>query len=245
MAKENQEANIWDELRKPFPKEVVGLLPKPTTKDGRKGTCSECGKYHQLPAVHLDYVGHAAVTDRLNNVAGVDNWNWQPLASDESGLPLLDRAGNLWIKLTINGVTKIGVGDGKNAKEIIGDALRNAAMRFGVALDLWSKEELESTIDQPELKNEKPTSASSPQPKPAISKPAANYNTDGGEAQTGKKVTPSQGKLLLARARDFSGLQDWDEIRTWFVDIVGIQPNDVLMSDMDDVMAVLEQARQS
>ena len=29
-------------------------------------------------------------------------------------------------------------------KERIGDAIRNAAMRFGVALDLWSKEELES-----------------------------------------------------------------------------------------------------
>jgi hypothetical protein len=40
------------------------------------------------------------------------------------------------------GVTRIGVGDGKNAKERIGDAIRNAAMRFGVALDLWAKENL-------------------------------------------------------------------------------------------------------
>jgi hypothetical protein len=58
------------------------------------------------------------------------------------GLPALDRTNNLWIKLTINGVTRIGVGDGKSAKECIGDAIRNAAMRFGVALDLWAKENL-------------------------------------------------------------------------------------------------------
>ena len=51
----------------------------------------------------------------------------------------------MWIKLTVCGVTRLGYGDaggrkGSNAiKEIIGDALRNAGMRFGMALDLWSK----------------------------------------------------------------------------------------------------------
>ena len=50
--------------------------------------------------------------------------------------------GNLWIRLTVAGVTRIGVGDGKSMKEIIGDAIRNSAMRFGVALDLWAKEDL-------------------------------------------------------------------------------------------------------
>lgn len=72
------------------------------------------------------------------------------------------------------------------------------------------------------------------QPKPAISKPAGD-----------KKVSPSQGKLLLARARDYSGLQDWDAIRQWFVDTVGLQPNDVLMEEMTSVLEVLEQARQT
>lgn len=107
-------------LRKPFPKESVGRLPK--------------------GGVMLDYVGHAAVTDRLLLVD--PHWSWEPFALDERGLPALDKAGNLWIRLTICGVTRIGVGDGKNAKEIIGDAIRNAAMRFGVALDLWAKEDL-------------------------------------------------------------------------------------------------------
>jgi hypothetical protein len=54
----------------------------------------------------------------------------------------------MWIRLTVCGVTRLGYGaaDGKQGgdavKEIIGDALRNAAMRFGAALDLWHKGDL-------------------------------------------------------------------------------------------------------
>lgn len=127
-------------LRKPFPKSVVGKLPKPYKADSQKGACAECHGYHGLPAVHLDYVGHAAVTDRLLSVD--PEWSWEPLAVDDHGLPALDGKGNLWIRLTVCGVSRIGVGDGKSAKEVIGDAIRNAAMRFGVALDMWSKEDL-------------------------------------------------------------------------------------------------------
>ena len=118
-------------LRAPFPAGVIGKLPKPYKADSAKGTCRECGGYHGLPAVHLDFVGHAAVTDRLLSVDPA--WTWEPLALDATGLPALDRAGNLWIRLTVCGVTRLGVGDGKSMKEVIGDAIRNAAMRFGVA----------------------------------------------------------------------------------------------------------------
>ena len=136
-------------LRKPFPAEVIGKLPKQVQKDDRdRGKCepgsrysadgSYCGGYHAR-SVHLDYVGHAAVTDRLLTVD--PEWSWEPLALDEHGLPAY-QGGNLWIKLTICGTTRLGVGDGKSLKECIGDAIRNAAMRFGVALDLWAKENL-------------------------------------------------------------------------------------------------------
>ena len=130
-------------LRKPFPPEQIGKLPKPTKRDNKKGKCNECGGWHGLPAVHLDYAGHAAVTDRLLRVD--PGWTWEPLGRDANGLPLLDSKGGLWINLTVCGVTRPGYGDetaGRGMKEIIGDALRNAAMRFGVALDLWSKQEL-------------------------------------------------------------------------------------------------------
>lgn len=128
------------DLRKPFPPESIGKLPKPYKADSPKGNCKECGGFHGLPAVHLDYAGHAAVTDRLLTVD--PEWNWEPFARDPQGLPAFDARGNLWIRLTVLGVTRIGVGDGKGLKECIGDAIRNAAMRFGVALDLWAKDDL-------------------------------------------------------------------------------------------------------
>ena len=115
MSRENAAA-----LRKPFPASAIGKLPKGGTQ--------------------LDYVGHAATTDRL--LAVDPEWTWEPVAFDEQGLPAL-QGRNLWIRLTVCGVTRYGVGDGASIKECIGDAIRNAAMRFGVALDLWGKEELE------------------------------------------------------------------------------------------------------
>jgi hypothetical protein len=131
-----------ERLRAPFPAGVVGQLPKPLRKESPKSNCDECGTYHGMPAIHLDYVGHAAVTDRLLTVD--PHWTWEPMAVDEQGFPALDQWGNLWIRLTVAGVTRIGVGDGSSMKERIGDALRNAAMRFGVALSLWTRDELES-----------------------------------------------------------------------------------------------------
>lgn len=110
-------------LRDPFPKEQIGKLPKGGTT--------------------LDFVGHGWLTHRLLDVDPL--WTWEPVAYDEQGLPLLDEHGGLWIRLTVCGVTRLGYGDaggrkGNNAvKEAIGDALRNAGMRFGIALDLWCR----------------------------------------------------------------------------------------------------------
>lgn len=141
-------------LRVPFPENQVSKLPKESRQqiderkaDKNKGmACKVCGNWHHKNAVHLDYVGHAALTDRLLDVDPL--WTWQPVSFGPDGLPALDRNGGLWINLTICGVTRPGYGaaDGKQGgdaiKELIGDALRNAAMRFGAALDLWHKGDL-------------------------------------------------------------------------------------------------------
>ncbi len=123
----SETVTVAEKLRRPFPAEQIGKLP-------RGGTA-------------LDYVGHADVTSRL--LEADPEWNWEPLATDEHGLPLFDtdsqdRPVGLWIKLTAGGVTRLGYGSVPSSqsdavKVLIGDALRNAAMRFGVALDLWAK----------------------------------------------------------------------------------------------------------
>lgn len=140
-------------LREPFPPNQINVKPQPYSKDARKGDCKECGSFHGLPALHLDYVGHAAVTARLLDVDPY--WLWEPMGVDQFGLPMLDKNGGLWIRLTVLGVTRIGYGDaqgkaGGNAiKEAIGDAIRNAGIRFGIALDLWHKGDLYDVSDEP------------------------------------------------------------------------------------------------
>lgn len=140
-------------LRVPFQAHQISKLPKPYKKDSPKGKCQECGGYHGLPAVHLDYVGHAALTDRLLDADPA--WTWEPVADPVSlGLPLA--TGGMWIRLTVCGVSRFGYGhaDGKTGgdavKETIGDALRNAAMRFGAALDLWHKGQLHEDAEEAE-----------------------------------------------------------------------------------------------
>lgn len=145
-------------LREPFPANQISKLPKPYKRDSPKGQCKECGGYHGLPAVHLDYVGHAALTDRLLDCDPA--WTWRPLALDASGYPAIDSNGGMWIELTVCGVTRLGYGDaqgktgGDAMKERIGDALRNAAMRFGAALDLWHKGDLHVDEQPPESESE-------------------------------------------------------------------------------------------
>jgi hypothetical protein len=120
-------------LREPFPANQIGKLPK--------------------GGIQLDFVGHGWLTQRLLDVDPL--WNWEPVALDPNGLPLLDEFGGLWIKLTVCGVSRLGYGDasgkrGTDATKIaIGDALRNAGMRFGLALDLWCKGDPDAPVPKP------------------------------------------------------------------------------------------------
>ncbi len=153
-APEPNELTPLERLRAPFPAHQISKLPKESKAqiDERKANrsfgvnCKICGGWHHKNAVHLDYVGHAALTDRLLDCD--PQWSWEPVSFDANGLPARDATGGLWIRLTVAGVTRLGYGhaDGKSGgdavKEAIGDALRNAAMRFGAALDLWHKGDL-------------------------------------------------------------------------------------------------------
>ncbi|MFE5790668.1 hypothetical protein [Rhodococcus erythropolis] len=119
-------------LREPFAPNQIGRKPKGGTQ--------------------LEFVGHAALTDRLLEVDPY--WSWEPFAVGEDGLPKFDQFGGLWMWLTICGVRRLGYGDadGKKGavavKEAIGDALRNGGMRFGAALDLWHKGDLHDLAEE-------------------------------------------------------------------------------------------------
>lgn len=160
---EGIDVSVLNRLRAPFPPEAINKLPKVNCRDcsdkqktcgkHQKKTCRTCKAYVSTQHVHLDYVGHAHVRERLLDVDPA--WNWEPLAIDNLGLPATDANGGMWIRLTVGGVSRLGYGDapgkrgGDAVKEVIGDALRNAAQSFGVALDLWKKEPAPVHDDEP------------------------------------------------------------------------------------------------
>jgi len=99
--------------------------------------------------ITLDFVGHADITRILIEIDPY--WTITPVAFDEAGLPARTKIGNMiqagfW--MTVLETTRYCVGSVEErkqdiGKELVSDAIRNGAMRFGVALSLWTKAEWE------------------------------------------------------------------------------------------------------
>jgi hypothetical protein len=131
---ENKLLDVLNKYAVPDPK-IVGKLPK--------------------GGMQLSFVGHADITKMLIEVDS--SWTWEPVAFDTDGLPayrvengMAHMAG--W--LTIHGVRRLGIGSVTHnkpdlLKELASDFLRNAAMRFGICLALWTKQEWEDLNTHP------------------------------------------------------------------------------------------------
>ena len=127
--------NVLDKYGTPDPK-IVGKLPKGGTV--------------------LDFVGHADVNKALIEVDPL--WTWQPVAWDDNGMPKIHVANGvatMWGVMTVHGKQMLGVATVQANKpdlykELASDFLRNAAMRFGIYLSLWTKSEWEEqATEQP------------------------------------------------------------------------------------------------
>jgi hypothetical protein len=123
------DSKMRDALAKPFPPEKV--------KKKR-------GQGNRM----MDYISHGLITERLNDVD--PEWSWRPIQTytyaDASGRIHCE---GVEVELTIGGVSRVEAGgpqrqDGfaNEIKNAYSDALKRAAMRFGVALHMW-----ESLVD--------------------------------------------------------------------------------------------------
>ena len=98
--------------------------------------------------IQLDFVGHADITRILIEIDPL--WTWEPCGwiGGTPDIQIENGIATMWARLTILEKTMIGVGSaradkGDYLKELIGDFLRNASMRFGICLSLWTKSEWE------------------------------------------------------------------------------------------------------
>ena len=119
-------------LREPFP-HVQKVKKEWTTKSGEKKSFT------------IDYISHAVVTDRLLKVD--PSYTWEPLL-DERGFPIVGVEGlsggdsiGVWGRLTLLGSTVVEFCSGKDLLDAYSRCLCRAAMRRGVALDLWIRDD--------------------------------------------------------------------------------------------------------
>ena len=116
---------VLEEYASPDPK-IVGTIP-------RNG-------------VNLSYVSHSEITRILITIDA--GWSWEPIEwiNGRPAIHIENGMATMWGKMTLLGKPMICVGSaradkGDYEKELIGDLLRNGSMRYGIALNLWSKQD--------------------------------------------------------------------------------------------------------
>jgi hypothetical protein len=155
----------------------------------------------------LSYVGHAHITRILLDIDPL--WSWEPLEIRD-GRPVThlhngqihrrDRDSidvptvSLWGRLTIHGVSRIAVGsvDAHKPdldKELVSNLIVNGAMRFGIALALW-------TGDDAPVVTQMPSRASQTAPEPRKEHPATS------------RVLPSESQAFVVESEPASDAQE-------------------------------------
>jgi hypothetical protein len=158
----------------PDPK-IVGKLPKGGTS--------------------LDFVGHADINRILLEID--ETWRWVPIAWKD-GRPAIhieNGMATMWGELTLLGQARLGVGSVRADKvdldkELVGDFLRNAAMRFGICLSLWTKQEWEDLGETPK-KPARPV-GSAAKPAPVVTTRATGEEQQRTPASSDELLSPKQ-----------------------------------------------------
>lgn len=133
------------------------------------------------------------------------------MSMNDYGQPLLvtdeqDRPVGMWIYLHVCGVRRPAYGSclpgkGEAIKELIGDAIRNGAMRFGVALSLWSS-------SHPEKDPPKARKKATPLPTPV---PEAHHEKEAGKGAY-EALVADHGKELVNGAMAIHGVARFSEL---------------------------------
>jgi len=205
-------ADVLTQYAVPDPK-IVGKLPK--------------------GGIQLDFVGHADITRILIEIDPL--WSYEPCGWD-NGRPAIhveNGMATMWAYLIVHGKKMLGVGSVRADKqeldkELVGDFLRNAAMRFGISLALWTKNEWE------DLGGHAPAPQKSVPARKSAPKPVANV-----EVTSTIPVDPEIiGKFIKACA---DANLDHDKV----ADHAGVDLSNVTNDDMNKLRAAFKEMSQN
>ncbi len=203
--------------------------------------------------IQLSFVGHADITRILIEIDPL--WRWVPTgwADGRPAIHIENGMATMWGELTLLGHARLGVGSVPASKpdldkELVSDFLRNAAMRFGICLSLWTKQEWDDLDTNTSSQSQERTVS---QKKPSVLAPAP-VNTplsqkqidDFNKACIKAGITPS---LVAAKAEvdlDNLTLADIDKLRVVFKLFQADMLSKLEADDIADA-AWQEQARES
>lgn len=137
----------WDWLRREFPPHAKGKLVKYAKSDRNAPECPTCGARHTggANALHVDYIGHAFLRERLNEV----EWSYELDRTPDAGpMVVQEPDGKLvWIpfRMTVMGAVKEEVAVAELSKDewpkvLWSDVITRGAMAHGIGLHLWQKD---------------------------------------------------------------------------------------------------------
>jgi hypothetical protein len=114
-------------LAEPFPADDIGFKPQTTSKDGNK-------------ALACAYIDARNVMDRLDAVVGPENWqdDFEVMPNGNVVCRLSLRVGGEWITKTDVGGESDQKDPGDREKAAFSDALKRAAVKWGVGRYLYS-----------------------------------------------------------------------------------------------------------
>lgn len=138
-------AEVAAELAREFPVEEVGLLIQSTNRERTR-------------ALVVPYIDARSVLERLDSVVGPDNWSdsYELLVErsfERDGK--VQRLVEVRCRLTVLGITKEDVGEGDTLKGAYSDALKRAAVKFGIGRYLYRSNKVWADLDEyGRIKNE-------------------------------------------------------------------------------------------
>nr|WP_279231580.1 Rad52/Rad22 family DNA repair protein [Thermus thalpophilus] len=158
-------------MAEPFPPAEVQWRIEALSKDRKR-------------ALVVPYVDARTVLDRLDRVVGPEGWHdsYEVLADQERNLKdergeRRERLCEVKCRLTVLGVTKEDVGEGDSLKAAFSDALKRAAVKFGVGRYLYRLEKQWVDYD-PEKGRFTPPKLPEPEAEPEEEKPEAHRLID-------------------------------------------------------------------
>lgn len=225
----------YAKLAQPFDLSEIQLKVQATNKDRTRGMV-------------VAYIDARAVIDRLDEVVGPEGWHdtYEVLTNTtQDGVRLVE----VLCRLTIGDVYKEDVGEGDSMKAAFSDALKRAAVKFGIGRYLYRLPKVWAELDQyGNIKDPEGVKAQLFGGKPAQREQAQAQDTKPAQSLGGARISDKQIALIKRLAREIQEDATDEDIADLVSAGLGREVNDLsslTMKEASEVIKYLQELKAS